>query len=97
MDVILDVTGARLLARCCLILGDRLTNLQGSLKFFEPENFGVMQEVWSKGTYVKHNEQKIASIFSMKRLICVIMSPRMVVTLGYYRRIGCYEPGRQNN
>ena len=55
------------MARCCLILGDQLSDSQSSLNLLKPEDVVLMAEVWSEASYVKHHKQKIALIFSAMR------------------------------
>ena len=55
------------MARCCLVLGDQLSDSLTSLNLLEPEDVVVMAEVWSEASYVKHHKQKIALIFSAMR------------------------------
>ena len=55
------------MARCCLILGDQLSDSLSSLSLLEPEDVVLMAEVWSEASYVKHHKQKIALVFSAMR------------------------------
>ena len=55
------------MARCCLILGDQLSDSLSSLNLLEPEDVVLMAEVWSEASYVKHHKQKIALVFSAMR------------------------------
>lgn len=55
------------MARCCLILGDQLTDTLSSLRSLDADDCVLMAEVWSEATYVKHHKQKIALIFSAMR------------------------------
>ena len=55
------------LARCCLVLGDQLSDSLSSLNLLEPEDVVLMAEVWSEASYVKHHKQKIALVFSAMR------------------------------
>ena len=55
------------MARCCLILGDQLSDGLSSLNLLEPEDVVLMAEVWSEASYVKHHKQKIALVFSAMR------------------------------
>ena len=55
------------MTRCCLILGDQLSDRLSSLYLLEPEDVVLMVEVWSEASYVKHHKQKIALVFSAMR------------------------------
>jgi deoxyribodipyrimidine photolyase-related protein len=55
------------LTRCCLVLGDQLSDRLSSLNYLEPEDVVLMVEVWSEASYVKHHKQKIALVFSAMR------------------------------
>ena len=55
------------MARCCLVLGDQLSDSLSSLNLLEPEDVVLMAEVWSEASYVKHHKQKIALVFSAMR------------------------------
>ncbi|MGA0938352.1 MAG: cryptochrome/photolyase family protein [Litorivicinaceae bacterium] len=55
------------MTRCCLVLGDQLSDPLSSLNFLEPEDVVLMVEVWSEASYVKHHKQKIALVFSAMR------------------------------
>ena len=55
------------MTRCCLVLGDQLSDRLSSLNYLEPEDVVLMVEVWSEASYVKHHKQKIALVFSAMR------------------------------
>ncbi|MFZ9022141.1 MAG: cryptochrome/photolyase family protein, partial [Litorivicinaceae bacterium] len=55
------------MTRCCLVLGDQLSDRLSSLCYLEPEDVVLMVEVWSEASYVKHHKQKIALVFSAMR------------------------------
>ena len=55
------------MARCCLVLGDQLSDSLSSLNLLEPEDVVLMAEVWSEASYVKHHKQKITLVFSAMR------------------------------
>ena len=55
------------MTRCCLVLGDQLSDRLSSLNSLEPEDVVLMVEVWSEASYVKHHKQKIALVFSAMR------------------------------
>ena len=55
------------MARCCLVLGDQLSDCLSSLNYLEPTDVVLMAEVWSEASYVKHHKQKIALVFSAMR------------------------------
>lgn len=55
------------MARCCLILGDQLSDTLSSLASLQSDDVVLMAEVWSEATYVNHHKQKIALIFSAMR------------------------------
>lgn len=55
------------MARCCLILGDQLSDNLSSLRMLRPDDAVLMAEVWSEATYVNHHKQKIALIFAAMR------------------------------
>ena len=55
------------MARCCLILGDQLSDSLSSLNLLKPEDAVLMAEVWSEASYVKHHKQKIVLVFSAMR------------------------------
>ncbi|MDB4021639.1 cryptochrome/photolyase family protein [Litorivicinus sp.] len=55
------------MVRCCLILGDQLSDNMSSLQSLAPDDVVLMVEVWSEATYVNHHKQKIALIFSAMR------------------------------
>ncbi len=55
------------MARCCLVLGDQLSDTLPSLLSLDADDCVLMAEVWSEATYVKHHKQKIALIFSAMR------------------------------
>ena len=69
------------MARCCLILGDQLSDSLSSLNLLEPEDVVLMAEVWSEASYVKHHKQKIALVFSAMRHFADVLtaSGRQVV------------------
>ena len=55
------------MARCCLVLGDQLSDALPSLLALRPNDVVLMAEVWSEATYVNHHKQKIALIFAAMR------------------------------
>lgn len=55
------------MARCCLILGDQLSQSLSALQQLKPGDAVLMAEVWSEATYVKHHPQKIALTFAAMR------------------------------
>ena len=55
------------MTRCCLVLGDQLSDHLSSLNSLEPEDVVLMVEVWSEASYVKHHKQKIALVYSAMR------------------------------